>query len=308
MNDIGDLAWADAHAGADDHLDEIYCLTFIKGVGTEEALRRFGAFADTIAVRTPEEIGSLNNFEDGYPTMASALGLGEWTVVFEPSGYEGALLVAALSRGTEAFSLLRHDYAESEGGYAVDGVLITGFDPLFPNHRYGAEPDRLLPQMREVGFALGEDDDQFDNAYSRSLRLAERFTSALPTRQQLTAPLVSAHVEPWFSDAVRPEVTGQQVADAVAEVRRLAAKHGLTGTPGLADALAAASESTAPVPVSPESELGRHVRAWLAEAHRASWSLNDHRARMSEAERYRGYDLGWLTKALGTALRTGPRG
>lgn len=315
MTSVDDLSWADAYPGDEPMLDEIFCLTFIKGVDGTEALRRMGGLADTVATRTLSDIGDLHNYDDGYPEVASVLPLGTWTVVFEPSGFEGSHMVAALSRGTEAVSVLRHDYASPAFGYAVAGELITHFDPTSPAYRYGADPDRLVPRMIDAGFVTtdesDDDDDRYSSAISRSLRLIEQITGVLPTFEALTGPLTSAHIETWFSEAPkqpagRPGHDGP--VDAVAEVRRLTSLHGLTDTPGLADALAAA-ERAEPVVVTPDSPLGQHVRAWLTESRRASWSLNDHggRHRMTETERRRAFDLGWLARALGAALqpRTG---
>jgi hypothetical protein len=306
VSTIDDLAWADASPGDEQEFDEIFCLTFIKGVDEHEALRRMGALPDTVATRTAEDVGRLHDFDHGYPTVASALPLGAWTVVVEPSGFEGAHLVEALSRGTEAVSVLRHDYASDSFGYAVDGRLVTGFDPTFPTSRYGADPDRLLPRMREVGFTEG-DEGRFEGPIARCLLVVEHITGVLPGFDALTGPLTSAHVEPWFSGgprrpASRPGLDGP--VDAVAEVRRLTGRHGLTDTPGLAEALAAA-ERGEPVDVTPDSPLGTHVRAWLTESSRASWSLNDHggRHRMTEAQRGRAFELRWLARALGAALR-----
>ncbi|WP_053716525.1 DUF6461 domain-containing protein [Saccharothrix sp. NRRL B-16348] len=308
MSEIEDVAWADAYPGAGPTLGEIFCLTFVKDVDETEALRRMGGLPDTVATRALPDIGDLHDYDHGYPTVASALSLGTWTVVFEPNGFEGVHLVAAVSRGTEAVSVLRHDYASPAFGYAVDGELVTYFDPTFPNPRHGADPDRLLPRMLDVGFGADEDDDgHFDDTIARCLLVVEHITGVLPAFDALTGPLTSAHIEPWFTEAPKRPASRpgrDEPVDAVAEVRRLTGLHGLTDTPGLADALAAA-ERAEPVVVTPDSPLGRHVRAWLTESQRASWSLNDHggRHRMTDAERRRAHDLGWLARALGAALR-----
>jgi hypothetical protein len=294
----------------------------VKDVDTTEALRRMGALFDTVAVRTLTEIGDLHTFDDGYPHVVSVVELDGWTVLFEPGGYQGSHLVAALSQGTEAISVLRHDYSSPSFEYAVDGTVVVRFDPAYPADRHGSDPDRLVPMMREVGFATqdrsdddGTDDrtddyydddlDRFENTISRSLVLTERLTGVLPTLDVLAGPLTSAHFEPWFTEArkrpaTRPGHDGP--VDAVAEVQRLAALLDLTDTPGLADALNTAGK---PVRVTPESPLGQHVRAWLTESRRAGWSLNDHggRGRMTEDQRRRAYDLGWLAAALGAALQ-----
>jgi len=304
---VDDLAWADAYPGQGPTLGEIFCLTFIRGVDDTEALRRMGGLPDTVATRTWSDIGTMHNFDDGYPEMALALPLGTWTVVFEPDGFNGSHLTATLSRGTEAVSVLRHDYASPAFAYAVDGELVTHFDPIFPAHRYGADADRLLARMHDVGFTTAEDDDNFDAATGRSLRLIEQLTGVLPTYAALTGPLTSAQLETWFTEAPkepagRPGHDGP--VDAIPEVRRLTALHDLTDTPGLAEALTAAERGER-VAVAPDSPLGHQVRTWLTESRRAGWSLNDHsgRHRMTETERRRAFDLGWLTRALGAALQ-----
>jgi hypothetical protein len=308
-----DLAWADAFPGQGPTLGEIFCLTFIRGVDGPEALRRMGGLPDTTATRTWSDIGDLHNFDDGYPEVASVLPLGTWTVVFEPNGFNGSHLTPIVSRGTEAVSVLRHDYASPTFAYAVDGELITHFDPTFPAYRHGADPDRLLSRMHDVGFTTtedDEDDDNFNGDTGRSLRLIEQLTGVLPTFEALASPLTSAHIEPWFTKAPkqpagRPGHDGP--VDAVTEVRRLTNLHRVTDTPGLADALAAV-ERGEPVTVTPDSPLGQHVRIWLTESRRASWSLNDHggQHRMTEPERRRAFGLGWLARALGAALQPDP--
>lgn len=311
MTDVDDLAWADAALGDDEVIEDIFCLTYVKDVDEIEVLRRMGGLPDTIAVRTHEQVESLADYDNGYPDVALVQRMGEWTVVFEPYGFHGASLFDALSRGTEAVCVQRHDYAESMFGYAVDGELITAFDPLIPAYRDGADPDRLLERMIEIGFNTVDEDDYMDDpefgTIGSCLLLARQLTGVLPTPEALTGPLTSVYLEPWFGEgpkepAGRPGHDGP--IDAVAEVRRLATLHGLTGTPGLAEALASA-ESGTPVRVTPDSPLGRHVREWLIAATRASRSLNDHGAqrRMTEADRRRAFDLGWLARALGAALQ-----
>lgn len=305
MAAVDDLAWADAYPGQGQTLGEIFCLTFIRGIDPAEALRRLGALPDTVAPRTWSDIGALHNFDAGYPEMASALPLGTWTVVFEPNGFNGSHLTTTLSRGTEAVSVLRHDYASPAFTYAVNGELITHFDPTSPDYRYGTDPDRLLTQMHEAGFTT-EDGDT-----TRSLRLTEQLTGVLPTYEALTGPLTSAQVEPWFSEAPkepagRPGHDGP--VDAITEVRRLTTLHNLTNTPGLTESLTTAARGEQ-VKITPESPLGQQVRTWLTESRRASWSMNDHNARhrMTDPERRRAFDLGWLTQALGAALTPNPK-
>src|SRR5688572_154896 len=97
-----DLSWADAGHGDPAFLSEIFGLAFVRDLTPLDALRRVGGLEDTLAHRTPTEIGRMHNFDDGYPEVVSALALGEWTVLVQPNGFWLSFLVDALSRGTEA--------------------------------------------------------------------------------------------------------------------------------------------------------------------------------------------------------------
>jgi hypothetical protein len=310
-----DVAWLD-----DSPLEDIYCLTFIKGVDEGEALRRMGALPDTLRPRTVEDVAEdALSFDAGYPRYAFALNLGAWTVVIEPGGFEGAghTMLPALSTGTEAVTVLRHDYAADHFAYAVDGTYITGFEPLFPDQRWGDDPDRLLDQMRAAGF---DPDDEDANGLPQALVLAGLITGVVLRPDAISDELASAEIESWFS-AAAPEsgindpglieaskTAPPQTLRAVAagEANRLAALLGLADTPGLTEAIAAAERGER-VTVPVESELGGHVRAWLRVARQAGQSLNLAPSRMTDAERDDGYMLGWFTSALEGALWHEPR-
>ncbi|WP_447006703.1 DUF6461 domain-containing protein [Saccharothrix isguenensis] len=146
---------------------------------------------------------------------------------------------------------------------------------MFPTDCHGVDPDHLLTQMLDVGFTVDqkgddEDEDRYNEPIVRSLLLAEHITGVLPSFDALTGSWTSAHIEPWFSDA-RKQLAGRPghdgPVDAFAEVQRLTDLLGPTGTPGMADALAAAERGER-VTVTPDSPLGEHVRARLTEAKR----------------------------------------
>ncbi|WP_067812735.1 DUF6461 domain-containing protein [Actinomadura kijaniata] len=313
-----DVEWV----GDDGALGEIFCLTFVKRVDEAEALSRLGALPDTLRRRTLQEAHEAHgSYEAGYAELAFALDLGAWTVLIEPDGFQGSLVepLTALSRGTEAVSVQRHDYADHGFGYAVDGTLVTGFEPTWPNRRWGAEPDRLLEQMRAAGLDPDVEGDYVSGAYVEALLLAGLVTGAVPHPDALARELLSAEIEPWFSAASPPLSHGPTDPEMVAALRaapphllravaaretmRLATVLGLEDTPGLTEAIAAA-EHGEPVTVSPDSELGAHVRSWLRRSRQASWSLNDPSARseMSDDERDAAFMLGWFADALNAAL------
>lgn len=292
-----DHSWADAYSGDEPFLGEIFSLAFVRDVEPLDAMRRVGGLTDTLAERTPDQIAELHNFDDGYPEVVSALALGEWTVLVQPTGFWLGMLAAALSRGTEAVSLVRHDYATSSFDHAVDGTLVGGFNVDYPPTHYGADPSRLLDLMRKAGFDPDDEEGDSEAGVSGALRLAELITGVSPTFDQLVAPLPSMHFDPWFS---RRSPSGSPSEHTAEEI---IAELDLARTPGLAEALAAARRGEHVV-VTPESELGQHVREWSTLSRRASWSLNMAHGRMSDQERARGYRFGWLLQKLAFAFRS----
>ena len=299
-------------------LGDIYCLTFVRGVDETEALLRMGGLEDTMSPRRLEDVGEeMWSHDAGYPRIAQALNLGAWTVIIEPSGFLGAdvQLLNAVSRGTEAVSVLRHDYAEDHFAYSVDETLLTEFTPGVPAVRRGTEPDRLLPQMQAAGLDPEDDADTGRPAHPHIavLRLVGQITGPLPDIPG--GPLTSAHIEPWFSaaepsalyrpsqgelaDALDAAPASLRRTIAVREVRRLAELLDVARFPDVTEALAAA-ERGEKVRVSADSALGRRIRGWLVDADRAHHSLNSFgRHRMSDDDRRRA----WRRRSLANALR-----
>ncbi|UQU61719.1 DUF6461 domain-containing protein [Couchioplanes caeruleus] len=257
-----------------------FCVTFVKGVDEREALARMGAYPDTVGERAGAQLTG----------HAAALTAGRWTLVIEPEGAAGSdhVLLEAVSRGTEAVSVLRDDAATPRFTYAVKGTTTVAFDPSFPSPEvtWGTDPGLLQHLMQAAGLRepAGEDEETWRDAEARSLVLAQRITGVRVPEDPLARPRLSARIEPWFvgparaADLLRP---GPRFADlfaaaaaapderkravAVAEVRRLAGLLGVAGTPGLDAALDEAARGAGrPVPM--DSELGRHVRSWLGAA------------------------------------------
>jgi len=193
-----------------DRLGEIFCLTFIRSSDDADALRRMGALSDTVGQRTLGDLAEeAQEFDHGYPTVAAAARLDGWTVMIEPGGFEGSdtALLSAVSEGSEAVSVLRHAYASNRFGYAAAGRLVTGFDPSWPGRRWGTHPDRLLSVMDEVGMTPDDPDAGYVEGTLPALELAGRITGVGVPLRVLDEPLLSAWIEPWFSDAVPPPVS-----------------------------------------------------------------------------------------------------
>lgn len=261
-----------------------FCLTFIKRADPTEALRRMGAYPDTLGVR------------EAAAPFAAAVELGAWTVVIEPGGSLGAddPVLRAASQGSAAVTVLRNDDAEPFFGYAVDGTTVSAFNPGYPADEamWGSDPGQLHHLLPAVGLREPAEDDEgsWRLAVPRAILLAQKITGTTVPPDVLASPRLTARLEPWFvtgvqdRDLLRPGRRDPQAAEliaaaeaaspevqravAVAALRQLAATLGIADTPGLDDALDAAAHGKGePVPV--DSALGRQVRAWLeADQHR----------------------------------------
>ncbi|MEV0145727.1 MULTISPECIES: DUF6461 domain-containing protein [unclassified Nonomuraea] len=211
---LAPFRWLAVPAGHEDDLfDEIFCVSFLRGLEPAEVLRRF---AEPEARQgTPQ--GPLQGREmslDEYGHRAFAFGdryggsrggghvgvvqAGDWCVALELLGWEAARgdTRARLSSGCEVVAVLRHDYANHHVAYALDGETVTCFNPYMPDMRSGSDPDRLNGLMREVGLPLepttgGEDwNDLYATAIARSFHLAARISGVVPTPEMLRGPLL----------------------------------------------------------------------------------------------------------------------
>lgn len=174
---------------------DLWCLAFVQGLSEIDVLRRMGAEERSIRPLTYEEL-----IDEGlFPDTVLAGRLGDWIVVIEEYGWGSLDALEALSVGTEAVSVLRHDYASDCFGYAVNGESITSFNPMIPAWRSGCDPDRLVDLMRDVGFdpayAPGDEDERGERAVRHptvdgALLLAARLTGVMLTQDVLNGPLL----------------------------------------------------------------------------------------------------------------------
>jgi hypothetical protein len=188
-------------------LGDVWCLTFVRGLEEAEALRRLGAHEESIRPLSYRELTD----EGLFPHTVLAGRLDGWVVIIERNGSEAMELDAlrALSAGTEFVSVFRHDYANDLFAYAIDGEVLTSFDPRKPGWRYGSDPDRLLDTMREVGFdptyvpgnyvPHDEDDENEEFNIDRptvdgALMLAARLTGVVLSQRVLNGPLLGGIV------------------------------------------------------------------------------------------------------------------
>ncbi|RSN53382.1 DUF6461 domain-containing protein [Actinomadura sp. WAC 06369] len=193
--------WLDEHGGA---LDDIFCVSFLRGVAPAEVLRRFGPdgtvgremsfgdLSDTVA----EFLSTTSGGSGGHVGVLEASG---WSVAVELWGWFGAQDAGGLSDGCEVVAVSRHDYAEDAFCYAVDGEVVTGFVPHSPARRWGRDPDRLNPLLRELDLPTDPLDDDaweaswdrlFEHKIARVFALAAKLTGVPFTRPLLDFPLL----------------------------------------------------------------------------------------------------------------------
>jgi hypothetical protein len=138
-----------------DTLGAPFCLTYVKGAGAAGALGRLGA-------------GPV------------AWDAGAWSVVVEPGGTRTSddAVIRAASVGTEVVSLLHH--SPDHFAYAVDGAVVTAFDPAYPAEEtvWGSDPELLRPLMTALGLRppADEADTAWEDATARAIVLAQRIT------------------------------------------------------------------------------------------------------------------------------------
>ncbi|MBG0825962.1 hypothetical protein HS048_35415 [Planomonospora sp. ID91781] len=271
--------------------EEIYTVTFVRGLDERETLRRFGVADDDIRPLDAEEVMERIEETDGCCDMVLAVRAGDWTIAFEYSGWEGTrpeTLREVTRDGGEAVCVMRHDYAASHDfTHAADGRIRTTFAPQRPQERWGSHPDALNADMRELGLEP-EPDEEFASlsgpvSVSAALALASRICGVLFTPEMLDGPLLggiittpapedpptgdplATHLLRSFNremaEAIDDASPGLQRRAAIAEARRQCALAGVAGHPVLTEALARAEQGQT-AQVTDDSPLAQLIRVW----------------------------------------------
>ncbi|MEU4508168.1 DUF6461 domain-containing protein [Nonomuraea wenchangensis] len=166
-----------------------FCFTLVAGLKPAEVLER-------LAVEPDEPLQAV-----GYIEVGPAEG---GSVIVEPAGYTGIMrdAVVPLSAATALATVHNNVLQHATFIYAVDGKVITGLDPMFPAApRWGAEPDRLLPHLEDLGLVdefdeFDEDDEEWPALGGRhvetALALAERCTGIRLLPEHVRGPLPHA--------------------------------------------------------------------------------------------------------------------
>ncbi|OLT33210.1 hypothetical protein BJF79_07980 [Actinomadura sp. CNU-125] len=203
--DLAPFRWLDHPENA---LDEIFCVSFFRGLTPTDVVRRFARSdepGEEVAFAELWDIGGepALEAEGGHIGVVQANG---WSVAVELGGWTAVLTdyAADLSRGCEMVAVSRHDYAQDGFVYAVDGELITGFVPPLPFTGWGSDLHRLDRAMRSLGIPTEPMGDEWEIAFERlhpdklprTFALAAEVTGVSFTRDFLDFPFLAGPVTP----------------------------------------------------------------------------------------------------------------
>lgn len=193
------------------------CLTFVRGLSPPQVIEGFGidpAAAQLLPRDRAHEAVPYTVHTQHGPTGCPAIRAGqagEWAFAFEDPE-TGSITIAGrvegvgvrLSAGTEAVVVSWTQTIDSVD-YFVDGELVTGFEPLRAYDRAGTDPDRFLPQMRQVGL-LDEPPDgdwlHWFETFRPLVAALDMLTVALGIRlirEMIEGPLLTAQRQPGVS-------------------------------------------------------------------------------------------------------------
>jgi hypothetical protein len=185
-----DYAWFDADP--ESYLGDPYCLTLVRQVTPAEFMARIGARPQ--APRTGwEALWDPSMEAMSADPMLLFIGAttvpgegGDWVMSVELGGYLGITeeIILGLSEGTRLVSHYSNN-GPDHFFWAEDRDLRLEFNPVEPAYREGSTPDALVEVMREVGFDLSRDGDNFETSGAAAFALAERLTGVRVTAQLL---------------------------------------------------------------------------------------------------------------------------
>lgn len=177
------------------------CLTWCQERDLDEVARRFGANLKTGLWATEDEIEELE--EDDTAELVQLARIGDWTIAYEPGGYQGSRssVLESLSSGSRALNIYWNVELDSSVSYAVNGVIETSFELGDPNHRSGAHPDILNGVLEKTGLRQGVPLQKFK---ARTLELAEIISGQSITPEWLRSPRYVFKITSPLPDSLVP--------------------------------------------------------------------------------------------------------
>jgi hypothetical protein len=169
---------------------EAYCFTLVRGPTPAEVVSR-------LAGRQGEPLRGIAAVVDaafaqyglgaGDRQLIAMTTVGAWTLLIEPNGYTGVTedRVLPASAGAGWVSHFANVNGVATFLWAQDQVLRLCFDPVFPEDRWGTDPDGLLDVMERIGFRPGEESPETELSSPAVFALAEHLTGVAVTPRLL---------------------------------------------------------------------------------------------------------------------------
>lgn len=165
-------------------------MTLVGDIALESLITSLGA----VPVANVRGIDALDERTDehwvgGYDPPQAMVGVadidGKWVLVAEINGFVGVTerLIGPMSVGRTIVSHFRNVNAVHRFNWWRDGRLLVDFDLLFPEERFGADPDALLDDIRGVGVPLDAQPDAIAgiDLSAAGFALAQRITNVVCT-------------------------------------------------------------------------------------------------------------------------------
>jgi hypothetical protein len=146
-----------------DSLDPGATLIFTRGVSVERVIEVFGmdpATAQLVPESQVDEVLPDPVYGGGHEVTGPYLRVGrsgDWAFAIDPTylslyrHLDGDPVIQRLSAGTEVATITWTPKPNENLDYWVDGEWMTSFEPYMSYYRAGADPDRFVPEMRQVG-------------------------------------------------------------------------------------------------------------------------------------------------------------
>jgi hypothetical protein len=178
-----DYAWFE-----DDFPDiaEAYCFTLVRGLSPAQVMSRLVGRPEAPLQGISAVVDAAfaqYDLEEGDRQLVAMTTVDGWTLLIEPNGYLGVTEERAVpaSAGTSWISHFVNINGVGTFLWAEDQVLRLSFDPMFPEDRWGTEPDELLDVMERIGFHLHEGTPERDLSSPAAFALAEYLTDVTIT-------------------------------------------------------------------------------------------------------------------------------
>ncbi|AMW18299.1 hypothetical protein BKG69_23000 [Mycobacteroides chelonae] len=168
---------------------EAYCVTLISGITAEAVITSLEAIP-TARLRGIDALydRDVADWTGGGESSGELIGVADiddgWALIAEINGYVGVTerLIEPMSVGRTVVSHFRNVNAAYRFHWWRDGTLLVDVDLLFPAARFGADPDALAEDIRDVGIPLDRPDDiAAVDLSAAGFALAQRITNVTCT-------------------------------------------------------------------------------------------------------------------------------